>query len=164
MKMNTIRLILALVAVAITSAITGSERTLASGQKSSGASELVGTSWQLVKLHGADDTTLVPDDRSKYTIKFGRDGRVAVRVDCNRGGSTWRSTGAGELQFGSWSMTRAKCPPGSLHDRIVTEGAAVRSYVIKDGHLFLSGMAAGGSYELEPLTIPKRRSSKPGGD
>ena len=151
MKTNTIRLLLVLLAVAITSA---SEHTTASGQK---PSELNGTAWQLVKIQGADDsTTLVPDDdRSKYTIKFGRDGRVAVRVDCNRGGSTWRSTRAGELQFGSWSRSQAKCPSGSLHDRIVTEGAAVRSYVIKDGHLFLSGMAAGGSYELEPLTIQK---------
>jgi para-nitrobenzyl esterase len=156
MKTNTIRLLLAL-AVAIVSVITNSERTHASAQKPSGASELNGTSWQLVKFQGADDTTLVPDDRSKYTIKFGSDGRVAVRVDCNRGGSTWRSTKPGELQFGSWAMTRAKCPSNSLHDRIVTEGAAVRSYVIKDGRLFLSGMAAGGSYELEPLTIPKRR-------
>jgi para-nitrobenzyl esterase len=156
MKTNTIGLMLALAAVTITFATINS----ASEQKSSRASELNGTSWQLVKIQGADDTTLVPDDKSKYTIRFGRDGRVAVRVDCNRGGSTWRSTRAGELQFGSWSMTRAKCPAGSLHDRIVTEGAAVRSYVIKDRHLFLSGMAAGGSYELEPLTIQKSGSSK----
>jgi para-nitrobenzyl esterase len=144
-------------AVAIIAAMTHSVYTDASGQKSSGAGELNGTSWQLVKLTGADDTTLVPDDKAKYTIKFGRDGRVTARVDCNRGSSTWKSPRAGELQFGSWSMTRAKCAPGSLHDKVVTEGAAVRSYVIKDGHLFLSGMAAGGSYELEPLTIPKRK-------
>ena len=143
MKTNTIRLMLAF-AVSFTFPITGSR-----GQKS----ELSGTSWQLVKLNAADDTTLMPDDRSKYTITFGRDGRVTVRVDCNRGSSTWRSTRAGELQFGSWSRTTAKCASGSLHDKIVTEGAAVRSYVIKDGHLFLSGMANGGSYELEPLTI-----------
>jgi para-nitrobenzyl esterase len=162
MKMNTIRLMLALLAIASTFAITSSEHALARGQKSSGASELTGTSWQLVNLQGADGTTQVPGDRSKYTITFGRDGRVSVRVDCNRGGSTWKSPSAGQLQFGSWSMTRAKCPPGSLHDQIVTEGASVRSYVIKDGHLFLSGMASGGSYELEPLANPKRRSSKRG--
>ena len=161
MKMNTMRLMLALVTVAITSAATtSSERSLASGQKSSGASELSGTSWQLVTLNAADDTTLVPDDRSKYTITFGRDGRVTVRVDCNRGSSTWRSTKTGELQFGSWSRTTGKCPAGSLHDKIVTEGAAVRAYVIKDGHLFLSGMAAGGSYELEPMTIQKRKRAR----
>jgi hypothetical protein len=44
-----------------------------------------------------------------------------------------------------------KCGPGSLHDQIVTEGAAVTRFSLKDGHLFLSGMAAGGYYELEPL-------------
>ena len=160
MKMNTIRLMVALLALAITSAITSSGRHVATGQKSSGTGELNGTSWQLVKLQDADGATLVPDDRSKYTLKFGRDGRVAARVDCNSGGSTWKSARAGELQFGSWSMTRAKCPPGSLHDRIVTEGANVRSYEIKGGHLFLSGMRAGGSYELEPLATTKSRPSK----
>jgi para-nitrobenzyl esterase len=151
MKMNSIRLMLALVVVAIVSVIPSSERTIASGQNSGGASELEGTSWQLVKIQGADDTTVVPGDKSKYTITFGRGGRVTVRVDCNRGGSTWKSGRPGELQFGSWSMTRAKCPPGSLHDRIVTEGGNVRKYVIKDGRLILSGMSAGGSYELERL-------------
>ena len=155
MRTNTLRMILALAAVATFSATSSLQLTFAGGQKSS---ELAGTSWQLVKLQGPDETTSVPDDKSKYTITFGRNGRVSVRVDCNRGGSTWKSAGNGELRFGSWSMTRAKCPPGSLHDRIVTEGAAVRSYVIKDGHLFLSGMAAGGYYELEPITTQKRRS------
>ena len=146
------RLIIALLALAITSAITSS-----AGGQSSGASQLDGTSWQLVKLQRPDDTPLVPDDKSKYTITFGRNGRVTVRVDCNRGSTTWKSTRAGELKFGSWSRTTAKCAPGSLHDQIVTEGAAVSSYVIRDGHLFLSGMAAGGSYELEPLMTQKRR-------
>ena len=160
MRTNTVRVMLAL-AVAITS-VTISELTFAGGQK---ASELVGTSWQLVRLQGPDDNTMVePSERSKYTIKFGGDGRVAVRVDCNRGGSSWSSTGAGALRFGSWSMTRAKCPAGSLHDRIVMEGAAVRSYSIKDGHLFLSGMAAGGFYELEPLRTQNSRPAGSGED
>jgi para-nitrobenzyl esterase len=149
MKMNTMRLMLALVVVAITLSM----RTPATAQNSS---ELAGTSWQLVKLNAPDETTHVPNDRSKYTITFGRNGRVTARVDCNRASSTWRSTRAGELQFGSWSRTSAKCGPASLHDKIVMEGANVRSYVIKDGHLFLSGMAAGGSYELEAVTTRKR--------
>ena len=149
--MSKIRVMLTLAAVAIASATTGSERTFAGGQNRSGTSELAGTSWKLVRLQAGDETTLVPGDGSKYTITFQGNGRVVARVDCNRGSSTWKSSRANELQFGSWSMTRAKCPPGSLHDRIVTEGANVRSYSIKDGHLFLSGMSGGGSYELEPL-------------
>jgi len=157
MRTNIIRVMLTLVAVAIASATTSSELTFADAQNPASVKELAGTSWKLVKLQAGDETTMVPDDGSKYTITFGSDGRVVARVDCNRGSSTWRSPRANELQFGSWSMTRAKCPPGSLHDRIVTEGAAVRSYSIKDGHLFLSGMSRGGYYELEQLTTPKRR-------
>ena len=126
--------------------------TFAGMQKSNGGSLLSGTSWQLVKFQAPDEQTFTPDDRSKYTIKFGSDGRVVARVDCNRASSTWRATAKGELQFGSWSRTSAKCGPGSLHDQIVTEGAAVRNFAIKDGHLFLSGMAGGGYYELEPVS------------
>ena len=49
------------------------------------------------------------------------------------------------------AVTRAMCPPGSLHDRVVKDMEYVRSYVMKDGHLFLSLMADGGIYELEPM-------------
>lgn len=141
--------ILMMLAVVITFTITSS----ASAQSSS---DLNGTSWQLVKLNAPDETTHVPNDKSKYTITFGRNGRVTARVDCNRASSTWKSNRPGELQFGSWSRTSVKCGPGSLHDKIVMEGANVRCYFIKGGHLFLSGMSAGGSYELEPLTTRKR--------
>jgi len=158
MRTNIIRVMLALAAVAamvIASAPTSSHLTFA-GQKPGAANELAGTSWKLVKFQGGDETTLVPDDGSKYTITFASNGRVSARVDCNRGSSTWKSSRANELQFGSWSRTSANCAPGSLHDKIVTEGANVRRYSIKDGHLFLSGMSAGGFYELEPLTTQKR--------
>ena len=150
MRTKTILMMLALASVAINSGSLTSAVTFASGQKSSSANPLRGTSWQLVKFQGPDERTFSPDDKSKYTIRFGTDGRVVVRVDCNRGSSTWRVTPKGELQFGSWSRTNAKCGAGSLHDQIVTEGAAVRNFSIKDGHLFLSGMEGGGYYELEP--------------
>ena len=145
MGTNAIRMMLAL---AIISALVV---TFASAQKS-GGNPLSGTSWQLVKFQGPDEQTFAPDDKSKYTITFGRDGRVVVRVDCNRGSSTWKANAKGELRFGSWSRTNAKCSAGSLHDQIVSEGADVRNFNIKDGHLFLSGMGGGGYYELEPMS------------
>jgi para-nitrobenzyl esterase len=43
------------------------------------------------------------------------------------------------------------CPSGSLHDQIVKQWGLVRSYLAKDGRLFLSVMADGGIYEFEPL-------------
>jgi para-nitrobenzyl esterase len=111
---------------------------------------LAGTSWQLVKFEGGDGTVLTPDDKSKYTIAFGNDGRVSVRIDCNRGSGTYTSTQPPELEFGPLALTRVACPPGSLHDHIVRQWPFVRSYVMRDGHLFLSLMADGGIYEFEP--------------
>jgi para-nitrobenzyl esterase len=40
---------------------------------------------------------------------------------------------------------------GPLHDQIVKQWDSIRSYVIKDGHLFLSLMADGGIYGFEPV-------------
>jgi para-nitrobenzyl esterase len=113
--------------------------------------ELAGTSWQLVKFEGSDDKTLTPDDRSKYTIEFAAAGQLTARVDCNRGRGTWKSTGPKQIAFGPLALTRAMCPAGSLHDQIVKQWGNIRSYVIRDGHLFLALMADGGIYEFEPV-------------
>jgi heat shock protein HslJ len=125
--------------------------TAAPGTSSTSTSPaLEGTSWQLVRFQGGDGKTLTPDDPAKYTIQFGDGGRLTARIDCNRGNGTWTSSGANQLQFGQLALTRAACPPGSLHDHIVKQWSFIRSYVVKDGHLHLSLMADGGIYEFEP--------------
>ena len=126
----------------------------ASGSSSTagGASELAGTSWQLVRFQGNDDTSLTPNDGAKYTLSFGADGRVIARIDCNRGNGTWTSDGSGQVRFGPLALTRAMCPPGSLHDRIVRDWEYFRTYLLQDGHLFLDLMADGGTYEFEPAS------------
>jgi len=116
------------------------------------APQLEGTSWQLVRFQGGDDATLTPDDPKKYTIQFGADGQLTARIDCNRGRGTWKSSAPNQLELGPLALTRAMCPPGSLHDQIVKQWGYVRSYVFKDGHLFLALMADGGTYEFEPVT------------
>ena len=108
------------------------------------------TSWQLVKFQGGDGTVLVPDDKAKYTVAFAADGNVSVRFDCNRGRGSWILTGPNQLRFAPLALTRAMCPPGSLHDHLAKQWPFVRSYTLKDGHLFLSLMADSGSYEFEP--------------
>ena len=97
-----------------------------------------------------DDKRVKPDDKSKYTLTFDAT-NVSVRFDCNRGRGSWKSSGGGQLEFGPLALTRAMCPPGSLHDRLVKDWGYVRSYVLKDGHLFLALMADGGIYEFEPM-------------
>ncbi len=111
---------------------------------------LAGTSWRLVKIRSMDDRSYTPDDRSKYTLAFEADGRIRVRVDCNRGQGSWSEPEPGQLTFGRLVTTRVMCPPGSLHDRFIRDLGAVRSYRIQDGRLYLSLMADGGIYEFEP--------------
>lgn len=117
----------------------------------SAAPGLQGTSWRLVRIQSMDDTTLVPDDRSKYTISFGEESMASWRIDCNRGNGGYRTDGKAQLEFGLLALTRALCPPGSLDDRIVKHIPFIRSYMVKDGHLFLILMADGGTFEFEPL-------------
>ena len=111
---------------------------------------LVGTSWQLVQFQGGDGTVRTPDDKSKYTLSFADDEVFNVRFDCNRGRGGWKSPGPKQLEFGAMAMTRAQCPPESMHDQLVKHWPYVRSYLIKGGRLYLSLMADGGVYEFEP--------------
>ena len=119
------------------------------------AALLLGTKWQLVRFQGGDGTVLTPDDKANYTIDFDAASRLAARIDCNRGSGTWQVAGQNQLTFGPMAMTRAACPPGSLHDQIVRQWGFVRSFLIKSDHLFLSLMADGGTYEFEPRAAPK---------
>src|SRR5215207_1898255 len=72
-----------LATVVISSTLLSSALTIASGQQASSANSLSGTSWQLVKFQGPDERIFTPDDKSKYTIKFGSDGRVVARVEAD---------------------------------------------------------------------------------
>lgn len=74
-----------------------------------------------------------------------------MRIDCNRGRGTWKSAGKNQIEFGPMALTRAMCPPGSMHDHVVKQMPVIRSYLIRNGNLFLALMAYGGTYEFEPL-------------
>ena len=114
-------------------------------------SDLGGTSWRLLKFQGSDGKTLTPDNSAKYTIAFDSDGRVSVRIDCNRGHGTWKSVGASQIEFAPLALTRAMCPPAALNDRMPKDWLHLRSYILKHGHLLLSLMGDRGVYEFEPL-------------
>ena len=130
---------------------------LVAGIAQADANPLVGTSWQLHAIQSMDDaqgTTKVADP-SHFTLEFGRDGRAALRLDCNRGHGDYKVTSAGDgssgsLTFGPVATTRAMCPPPRLDQRVARDLAHVRSYLLKDGKLYLSLMADGGIYEWAP--------------
>ena len=114
------------------------------------ASELADTSWHLVQIMSMDDRVDMPDDRAQYTLELRADGTATMQADCNRGKGSWKSEAASQLQFRAVASTRALCPSGSLSERYLAEFEWVRSYVMKDGHLFLATMADGSIIEFEP--------------
>jgi heat shock protein HslJ len=101
---------------------------------------LVGPVWQWEEFLGNDDSSVVPDDPSRYTIEFATDGSVAVRADCNRGFGTYTEA-SGALAIEVSGLTRAQCEEGSLSDEYLRDLADVRTYVIEEGRLYLDVMA-----------------------
>lgn len=118
---------------------------------------LSGTSWQLVEIQSMDDAQGItrPDDPSKYTLEFERDGSLSARLDCNRGKGNWNNfvanSSGGSLIFGPLAVTRALCPKPTLGERIEGHLPYVRSFIIRDGRMFMSLMADGGIIVWEQI-------------
>ena len=117
---------------------------------------LANTAWRLVEIQSMDDAvgTVRPDDPSLYTMRLGGDGAVALRLNCNRASGTWSAQpgadpSSGRFEFGPLAGTRALCPPPSLDERVLAQARYVRSYLLKEGRLYLSLMADGGIYAWE---------------
>lgn len=108
--------------------------------------------WQLVEIASMDDSVFRPDPPDAFQLTFDPDGRVAVRADCNRGQGTWRFQAPSAIEFGPLATTRMACPPDSLHDRFLQNLAYVRSFVMRDGHLYLATLADGAILEFAPAT------------
>lgn len=136
---------------ATTTAITLFTALTAAAQEGFEHPPLADTRWQLVEIQSMDDSSYAPDDRSKYTITFGVDQTALVRSDCNRATGSWSSEREGGLEFGVLASTMAFCGEDSLDERYRAQFEWVRSYLVRDGHLFLATMADGSIIEFEPM-------------
>lgn len=127
---------------------------------------LSGTAWQLLRIGSMDSgqTTITVEQPERYTLHFLADGRLALRLDCNRGNGSWQATptsgDSGQLSFGPIASTRMFCPPPSLDSKIAGDLGLVRSYRLRDGHLLLSGQVNGPIYEWAPAPTDKPRETQ----
>ena len=119
---------------------------------------LAGTAWRLVEFQSMDDATgtLRPETSSLYTMHLHRDGTLNMRLNCNLANGSWSAVpssdgSSGRFEFGPLAMTRVFCPPPSMDSSIAAQAQYIRSYLLKDGRLYLSLMADGGIYAWEPL-------------
>jgi len=121
-------------------------------------SSLAGTEWRLVEFQSMDDAqgTTRPNDPSLYTMRLNADGKVNMRLNCNRANGSWKDApgsdpSSGSLTLGPLSATKALCPPPSMDALILRQAGYIRSYMLKEGRLYLSLMADGGIFVWEPL-------------
>lgn len=121
------------------------------------ATALAPSSWRLVEFQSMDDAigTTRPEDPSQYTMTLNADGTVAMQLNCNRASGSWSSEPAadgasGSFTFGPLAMTRAFCPPPSMDQSVAAQAGFVRSFLLRDGRLYLSLMADGGILVWEP--------------
>jgi heat shock protein HslJ len=114
---------------------------------------LAGTQWRLVEFQSMDDRQGItrPREGALYTMWLHGDGIVTMQLNCNRATGKWSAHPSsdaisGRFEFGPLAATRALCPPPSLDEGIVAQSGYVRSYLLKDGRLYLSLMADAGIY------------------
>lgn len=104
--------------------------------------------WQWVSFQSMDDSSIEITDPSLYTLEMQTDG-VSVRADCKRGTGGFELEGS-SLTFTDLATTTMACPPESLGDRYLSYLGYVRSWLIENGHLYLSLYADGGIMRFRP--------------
>ena len=101
---------------------------------------LADTSWSLRAIQSMDDsqgTTRIAD-AARFRLRFGADGRVALKLDCNRGTANWQASPSadgqtGSLRLGPIAGTRARCAPPHLDERVVRDLGYVAGYRFDGG-------------------------------
>lgn len=116
-----------------------------------GTDNLSGTSWQLISIKSMNDKVKVPAASARYILGFQSGHSVSILADCNRATGSWTANDSNGIRFGEIAATQAICPPPSLSQDFLDQLTWVRSYVLKDGHLYLATMADGSIIEFEPI-------------
>lgn len=119
---------------------------------------LEGSAWRLARFESPGDNAVVlsADDPQRYTLDFSKDGRLAARLDCNRGTGSWLAAAAdaqgGSLRIGPLATTRAMCPPDPIGARLARDLEAVAGYRLLEGRLYMMLPADAGVYVWERRT------------
>jgi len=119
---------------------------------------LEGTNWRLTSFQSGDEGVkpLQPAAPEAFTLSFGKDGRLAAKLDCNRGTGPWQAVAAdatgGTLNLGPVATTRAMCPPDAIGARLLADLTALRTWRLEGNRLHTSLPADAGVYVWERIT------------
>jgi heat shock protein HslJ len=99
-----------------------------------------GVEWRLESFVPPSGAAVAVTNPSLYTLRFGADGTLAARADCNRCAGPYRVAGA-SLTVGPLACTLAACPVPTLGDQYTQALGGVASYVQTPTALVLTGNA-----------------------
>jgi heat shock protein HslJ len=123
------------------------------------APALTGVVWEWQRFEGGDGSEVVPDDPSRYTIRFMEDGTVAVQADCNSGSGRYVVDGD-RLEIDELATTLIGCPPGSLGTDYLRYLDEAVSHVFREGKLYLALPADAGIAEFA-ATVAEETTATP---
>jgi heat shock protein HslJ len=101
--------------------------------------------WQLESFQPSAGPIVAVTDPSLYTVRFGSDGSVTARADCNRCGGRYRVSGA-SMTIGPLACTLMACPLPSQGDQFTAALTSVTGYVQTESELLL--LHTGGTLRL----------------
>ena len=78
---------------------------------------VAGGTWSLQSIIGSEMPT-VTTEPGQFTLALGEDGRVTMKVDCNRGSGTYMLAGT-VLTVGPLATTKAYCASAPLDDQFL---------------------------------------------
>jgi heat shock protein HslJ len=110
--------------------------------------QLVGPVWQWQRTQLGSAPVVVAAAPERYTLSFEAGGRVNVRADCNRGGSSYEVDGA-TIRFGAIALTRMGCQPGSQDAEFLRSLVQAANYAFERGDLVLT-LADGAAMRFKP--------------
>jgi heat shock protein HslJ len=125
------------------------------------APSLTGVVWEWALFQSMDDTTVTPDDPSRYTIEFLNDGTLAIGADCNRGRGTYTRDGS-SIEMTVTALTRAFCGEQSLSDDFLRYIESANTLVFQDGQLHLALPMDSGILSLTPQVLEPAASPEAG--
>lgn len=120
------------------------------------AQELENTSWQLVAIHGFNDSVFTPRNPQSYLLRFRLENRLQIEADCNQAGASWALDGE-SLSVTGLVTTRKLCVAPSLFNRYIMNLERATSLSLRGETLIVRTASESDWMEFEPyIFVPGR--------
>ena len=118
---------------------------------------LLKTDWGLVRIKDANGKTIAkPNNPANFTLSFLDENRAGLRVNCNRGTTSWTENKEQALKFGVIGITKALCKPNSpVEPAMVQSMEKVTSYKLDEKKLFLTAGEDNRILEFRPVSVKR---------